>query len=83
MFLTVRMTDPLDYTYHSIQGPNGAHRTHRTLDHAIAYDRGGGAGGAAAVFGVVYVWKDMCFSLSLSLLSSPVTCSLMLPWYGC
>ena len=67
------MTDPLDYTYYSIQGPNGAHRTHRMLDHTIAYDYGGGAGGAAAVLGVVYVLKDMCsagFSLSLSLLSS-------------
>ena len=60
----------MDYTYYSIQGPNGAHRTHRMLDHTIAYDCGGGAGGAAAVFGVVYVLKDMCnagFSLSLSL----------------
>ena len=67
-----RMTDPLDFTYYSIQGPNGAHRTHRMLDHTIAYDCGGGAGGAAAVFGVVYVLKDMCnagYSLSLSLLS--------------
>ncbi len=70
------MTDPTDYTYYSIQGPNGAHRTHRMLDHAIAYDYGGGAGGAAAVLGVVYVVKDMCnaglsLSLSLSLQKSP------------
>ena len=77
-----RMTDPLDYTYYSIQGPNGAHRTHRMLDRTIAYDCGGGAGGAAAVFGVVYVLKDMCnagFSLSLSLSLSPPPAAFWLP----
>ena len=30
------------------------------LGHAIAYDYGEGAGGAVAVFGVVYLLKDMC-----------------------